>query len=431
MEKNGDPTFDEEVCCIKPKLHNCKKSKGLTIISTGLLFFLIIFSQFSTSAGQRPKPEELDRCNPNRTKETRVCTKGIIVPLWQPGDTSLLTVGDTVGRAIVFFIVLVYLFLGVSIVADRFMASIEVITSKEKEITYRTKSGEEMTTTVRIWNETVSNLTLMALGSSAPEIMLSVIEICGNKFYAGELGPSTIVGSASFNLFIILAICMYVIPDGEVRKIKHPRVFFVTATWSILAYIWLYIILAVTSYGVVEIWEGVVTFLFFPILVVIAWIADRRLLVYKYMYKRYRTRHRKVIVETEGGPHEKEENENGDLHLTELGENGKANSEAGALSRDSNVTYAEDLDEVVDPETSRKNMIKLMRELRKKHPNADMAELAKLASAETISHQHKSRAFYRIQATRKMTGAGNILNKGKIDQTKPVSLTVSDNGVNA
>ena len=388
----------------------------LKTASQGIFFLILVFGQLSLSTGQRPKAQELDRCDPNRTVETRICTKGILLPLWQPGDTSLLTTADTAGRAIVFFIVLVYLFLGVSIIADRFMASIEVITSKEKEITYKTKGGEEITTTVRIWNETVSNLTLMALGSSAPEIMLSIIEICGKKFHAGDLGPSTIVGSASFNLFIIIAICMYVIPEGEVRRIKHPRVFFVTASWSILAYVWLYVILAVTSYGVVEIWEGVVTFLFFPILVVIAWIADRRLLVYKLMYKRYRTRHRKVIVETEGGPKE----EDGDLHLTELGENGKANSEDGALSRDSKVTYAEGLDDVTDPETNRKNMIKLMRDLRKKHPDADMAELARLASAETINHQHKSRAFYRIQATRKMTGAGNILNKGKLDQMKSV-----------
>ncbi len=38
-------------------------------------------------------------------------------------------------------------------------------------------NGEKTVMTVRIWNETVSNLTLMALGSSAPEILLSVIEV--------------------------------------------------------------------------------------------------------------------------------------------------------------------------------------------------------------------------------------------------------------
>ena len=85
---------------------------------------------------------------------------------------------------------------------------------------------------VRIWNETVSNLTLMALGSSAPEILLAVVETFGNGMKAGALGPATIVGSAAFNLFMIISLCMYVIPDGEVRRIKHLRVFFVTATWS-------------------------------------------------------------------------------------------------------------------------------------------------------------------------------------------------------
>ena len=42
---------------------------------------------------------------------------------------------------------------------------------------------------VRIWNDTVANLTLMALGSSTPEILLSIIEILANDFKAGALGP--------------------------------------------------------------------------------------------------------------------------------------------------------------------------------------------------------------------------------------------------
>jgi hypothetical protein len=59
------------------------------------------------------------------------------------------------------------------------------------------------------WNDTVANLTLMALGSSSPEILLSVIEICGNGFMSGELGPGTIVGqkillfSQRWNIFFL------------------------------------------------------------------------------------------------------------------------------------------------------------------------------------------------------------------------------------
>nr|XP_061792107.1 sodium/calcium exchanger 1-like [Nerophis lumbriciformis] len=196
-----------------------------------------------------------------------------------------------------------YAFVGVSVIADRFMASIEVITSQERRVTLKRADGQKYTVTVRVWNETVSNLTLMALGSSAPEILLSVVEICGHGFDAGELGPNTIVGSAAFNMFVIIGLCVYVIPDGQSRRIKHPRVFFVTAAWSVFAYAWLYLILAYFSPGVVDIWEGLLTLFFFPLCVGFAYVADRRLLFYKYARKRYRAGGRSgVIVETEGDP---------------------------------------------------------------------------------------------------------------------------------
>uniref|UniRef100_A0A915DH12 Uncharacterized protein n=1 Tax=Ditylenchus dipsaci TaxID=166011 RepID=A0A915DH12_9BILA len=56
---------------------------------------------------------------------------------------------------------------GVSIVADRFMSSIEVITSMERTVIVKRPGLQPTKVKVRIWNDTVSNLTLMALGSSA------------------------------------------------------------------------------------------------------------------------------------------------------------------------------------------------------------------------------------------------------------------------
>lgn len=340
------------------------------------------------------------------------CAKGVILPIWEPMNPSS---GDKVARATVYFVALFYMFLGVSIIADRFMASIEVITSQEKEITIKKPNGETTTTTVRIWNETVSNLTLMALGSSAPEILLSVIEIIGHGFDAGTLGPSTIVGSAAFNMFVIIGICVYVVPDGETRKVKHLRVFFVTATWSIFAYIWLYLILSVISPGVVQVWEGLLTFFFFPICVLFAWVADRRLLFYKYVYKRYRTgKQRGMIIETEG-----------DRPLpskVDIEMDGKMlNSHAidfldGPLGLDIDE---KDLDE----EENRRDMAKILKELKQKHPDKEVEQLIELANYQVLSQQQKSRAFYRCQATRLMTGAGNILKKHAADQArKAVSM---------
>ncbi|XP_077426891.1 sodium/calcium exchanger 1-like isoform X3 [Vanacampus margaritifer] len=238
--------------------------------------------------------------NDTKCSGSNRCKDGVLLPPWRPEDPGL---PDRIARAAIYFLGLAYMFLGVSIIADRFMASIEVITSQERQITVKRANGEKLRTTVRVWNETVSNLTLMALGSSAPEILLSVVEICGHNFDAGELGPNTIVGSAAFNMFVIIGLCVYVIPDGETRRVKHLRVFFVTAAWSVFAYTWLYLILAYFSPGVVEIWEGLLTLFFFPVCVSFAYVADRRLLFYKYVYKRYRAgKRRGVIVETEGEP---------------------------------------------------------------------------------------------------------------------------------
>ncbi|KJH46122.1 Sodium/calcium exchanger protein [Dictyocaulus viviparus] len=148
-----------------------------------------------------------------------------------------LTPGDKILRGLIYFVVIAYCFLGVSIVADRFMSSIEVITSMERKIVVKRPGLDPIEVQVRIWNDTVSNLTLMALGSSAPEILLSIIEVIAKKFEAGDLGPNTIVGSAAFNLFMIIAICVIVIPPGEVRRQKHLDVFFVTASWLVFIYL--------------------------------------------------------------------------------------------------------------------------------------------------------------------------------------------------
>ncbi|XP_056681387.1 sodium/calcium exchanger 1 isoform X4 [Monodelphis domestica] len=339
------------------------------------------------------------------------CKKGVILPIWEPQDPSF---GDKIARATVYFVAMVYMFLGVSIIADRFMSSIEVITSQEKEITIKKPNGETTKTTVRIWNETVSNLTLMALGSSAPEILLSVIEVCGHNFTAGDLGPSTIVGSAAFNMFIIIALCVYVVPDGETRKIKHLRVFFVTAAWSIFAYTWLYMILSVISPGVVEVWEGLLTFFFFPICVVFAWVADRRLLFYKYVYKRYRAgKQRGMIIEHEGDrPPSK----------AEIEMDGKVvNSHVDNFLDGALVLEVDERDQ--DDEETRREMARILKELKQKHPEKEIEQLIELANYQVLSQQQKSRAFYRIQATRLMTGAGNILKRHAADQArKAVSM---------
>ncbi|XP_055905967.1 sodium/calcium exchanger 1 isoform X2 [Eupeodes corollae] len=321
---------------------------------------------------------------------TLQCQDGLMLSVWMPQDN--LTFSDRFGRGLVYALAMIYLFIGVSIVSDRFMAAIEVITSKEKEVIIKKPSGETQVIVVRVWNETVANLTLMALGSSAPEILLSVIEMFAKNFEAGDLGPGTIVGSAAYNLFVIIALCVAVIPDGEVRKIKHLRVFFVTATWSVFAYIWLYLILSQISPGRVEVWEGLLTFMFFPATVLTAYIADRRMLIYKYLDKNYRMNKRGVIVSAEGDAVLEMNNRASSIKILE--ENGGVVNE-----------------ETKEFEMARREYISTLRDLRKKYPQSDLEQLELMAQEQLINKGPKTRAFYRVQATRKMMGSGNIVRK--------------------
>lgn len=181
------------------------------------------------------------------------------------------------GRITIYLIGLLWSFMGVSIIADMFMEAIETITSKKQKIQLADPSSSTGYTEIEIlaWNGTVANLTLMALGSSAPEILLAIIEIVFNFFKAGALGPGTIVGSAAFNLMCITGICILSVPAGETRKLEIIKVFAVTCTFSIFAYIWLILILVVITPDYVDMWEAFLTLLMFPIMVLLSYLADK------------------------------------------------------------------------------------------------------------------------------------------------------------
>jgi len=115
----------------------------------------------------------------------------------------------------------------------------------------------------------------MALGSSAPEILLSIISTVKDiQAIPPELGPSTIVGSAAFNLLVISGVSIIAVggDDGETKQIDDLWVFAVTTLFSLWAYIWMWICVA-DAY--ISILEGIMTCVFFVCLITIAYTADR------------------------------------------------------------------------------------------------------------------------------------------------------------
>ena len=306
------------------------------------------------------------------------CHKGLLLPLF------LEVTWPKEARAVLYFIGLCFSFLGVSIVADVFMCAIEKITSKTKQIHVAGQDGDKdvgpEVIEVPVWNGTVANLTLMALGSSAPEILLSVIEIVGNNFTAGELGPGTIVGSAAFNLLCISAVCVIGVPKGETRRIDIIVVFGITAFFSVFAYIWLLIILKVSSPNVVDIWEAVLTFLMFPILVVVAYASDK-----------------------------------GWLDFLQC----KPCTKLGTVQQAEEMLRTQDY--VKNGQLDKNGLVKFIKDVKKNTKLSD-EDAAVLAASKIVDSKPHSRMWYRIGAVRNMTGGRKTQPATKMsDKLKEVS----------
>jgi len=305
-------------------------------------------------------------------------------------------------RAALYGFALLYSFLGISIVSDLFMSAIEKITSKTKEIHIAGSDPNAPADVIEVpvWNDTVANLTLMALGSSAPEILLAVIGIIGNGFESEKLGPSTIVGSASFNLLAISAVCIAGIPDGEIRRIKNFPVFIITAATSILAYVWLIIVLVVISKDRVEIWEAVLTLLFFPILVIVAYAADKGWLNVIFCQDPSKLTDKDKAQQLELGP------------MSGEGMFGEKQNyfKNGRIDQAALVAFIKDI---------------------KKNTSLSDEDAATLAASKVVDSQPKSKMWYRINATRNMTGGRKIQPNQKMnDKMKEgLSTRVSQDGI--
>jgi len=173
-----------------------------------------------------------------------------------------------------YFIFLLFLFLGISVVADIFMEAIEVITSSTRKVEITDAYGNTHTIDDPVWNPTIANLTLLSLGSSAPEILLSVIEqmkTLGEP--AAVLGTASIVGAGAFNLLVISGIS--IVSVDEPKKIYDVGVYACTATFSLLAYFWMFVVLSINTPGLVTSNEAYLTLGFMVVLVTIAFSLDK------------------------------------------------------------------------------------------------------------------------------------------------------------
>ncbi|KAF1880784.1 hypothetical protein Lal_00011844 [Lupinus albus] len=181
-------------------------------------------------------------------------------------------------RAFLYFIGLAYCFIGLSAITVRFFKSMENVVKQSRELVeFDPVTQTEIIRHEKVWNYTIADISLLAFGTSFPQISLAIIDAIQNmgNLYAGGLGPGTLVGSAAFDLFPIHAVCVVVPKAGELKKIADVGVWLVELFWSFWAYIWLYIILEVWTPNVVTLWEALLTVLMYGLLLTHAYAQDK------------------------------------------------------------------------------------------------------------------------------------------------------------
>ncbi|XP_030532488.1 magnesium/proton exchanger 1 isoform X2 [Rhodamnia argentea] len=192
-----------------------------------------------------------------------------------PGETAL---GEAF-RTFLYCLGLAYCFIGLSAITARFFRSMANVVKQTREVVEIDPHTNSMVVRrEKVWNYTIADITLLAFGTSFPQISLATIDALRNlgDLYAGGLGPGTLVGSAAFDLFPIHAVCVLVPKAGELKKISDLGVWIVELFWSFWAYFWLYIILKVWTPDIVTLWEALLTVLQFGLLVVHAYAQDKR-----------------------------------------------------------------------------------------------------------------------------------------------------------
>ncbi|XP_059298042.1 magnesium/proton exchanger isoform X1 [Lycium ferocissimum] len=182
-------------------------------------------------------------------------------------------------RTFLYFLGLAYCFIGLSAITARFFRSMENVVMHSRTVeTTDPLTNTKIVKNEKVWNYTIADITLLAFGTSFPQISLATIDAIRNigDKYAGGLGPGTLVGSAAFDLFPIHAVCVMVPKAGELKKISDIGVWLVELFWSFWAYIWLYIILEVWTPKVITLWESILTVLQFGLLLIHAYAQDKR-----------------------------------------------------------------------------------------------------------------------------------------------------------
>jgi K+-dependent Na+/Ca+ exchanger-like protein len=151
------------------------------------------------------------------------------------------------GYAVGMFFATIYIFAGLGVICDDFFVpALEMISEKLH------------------LSDDVAGATFLAAGSSAPELFTSVADtFAATEGKGGEgFGMGTIVGSAMFNILVIVALSAAVVPEAvkvDPRPIMRDCGFYATSIALLMAFM---------NDGVIEAWEAIIMVVVYALYIV-------------------------------------------------------------------------------------------------------------------------------------------------------------------
>ncbi|XP_075262242.1 sodium/potassium/calcium exchanger 2-like [Convolutriloba macropyga] len=192
-----------------------RKTKDYILLKIG--FVAIILSVFLLITTVQPQFKTKSSHDELRAKRA---TESENVAPWEECDWEIENDTRRVFFIIIWLLLIIWVFIGLAIICDDFFVpSLEII-------------SERLNLT-----EDVAGATFMAAGSSAPELFTSIAGVS----FESDVGVGTIVGSAIFNLLIIIALSAALSKEVlhlDWRPLARDSLFYACSIFMFIGFAW-------------------------------------------------------------------------------------------------------------------------------------------------------------------------------------------------
>eukprot|EP00347_Sterkiella_histriomuscorum_P006709 403351736 len=177
-----------------------------------------------------------------------------------------------------YFVMMLYLFLGLIVLQDKMFGAIEIILAQKAKVIRKDKNHNQIELPMELWNPSVATITVMAISANSPLLILNLIDLIqdtSGEINSNQIGIFALIGQAAFQVLFISGVTIMSVSSSQVKKVLNFDIYLILSAFSIFGLVWIYIILEVQSPHTVTFPEAFFTLSIFIALVLVLFIVDK------------------------------------------------------------------------------------------------------------------------------------------------------------